>query len=109
MRIPPCGDYGDVDGDGYVTEEDAIAAARHYYGTDLFPDGQLSGRGFARADVNSDGVVAMEDAAMIAEYAVGTTETFPACVGYGDDAKTVFKTFAAAAVIAYVVVKIIWR
>ena len=109
MRIPPCGDYGDVDGDGYVTEEDAIAAARHYYGTDLFPDKRLSGGAFVRADVNRDGVVTMEDAGTIAEYAVGTTETFPACVGYGDEAKTVFKTFAAAALIAYVVAKIIWR
>ena len=75
MRIPPCGDYGDVDADGYVTEEDASAAARHYYGTDLFPDGQLGRRAFARADVNSDGVVTMEDAAAIANYASGHIDT----------------------------------
>jgi hypothetical protein len=29
MRIPPCGNYGDIDGDGYVTRESRIWGIRH--------------------------------------------------------------------------------
>ena len=106
MRIPPCGDYGDVNSDGYVTDEDSKAAAQHYYGAELFPDGQLSGGSFARADVDGDGLVTMGDAAMIRGYADGTTRTFPICGVYGDRPA---RRILAVAVVALVLLYILTR
>ena len=70
-RPSPCGDMGDVDGDGFVTENDAklIMTSRRT----LTPD-QLR-----RADVNGDGMVDVLDSLVIAQYAVGDRDTFPVC------------------------------
>ena len=79
QRNPPCGGYGDVDGDGVITPDDVQMAARHYYGLDLFPEGQLTSEQFKRADVDGDGAVTMTDAALIQSYIQGSINTFPVC------------------------------
>ena len=73
-RPPPCGNYGDVDDDGYVTPDDATMVAQYTVGTiELTPE-QLK-----RADVGGDGKVTMSDSARIQQYALGMVDTFPVC------------------------------
>ena len=76
-RPPPCSDYGDVDGDGYVTSVDAQMVTQHIVGTiTLTPDQ------FIRADVNGDGNVSGVDKQLIQQYVAGTIDTFPVCSEY---------------------------
>ena len=70
----PCGNLGDVDNDGFVTQEDALLVANHTVGNI-----QLTPEQLIRADVNGDGIVSSVDALFIAQYAAGTRSTFPAC------------------------------
>jgi len=70
----PCADYGDVDGDGYVTEEDAILIAQHRVGNIVLNEEQLR-----RADVTGDGRVTMEDSMIINQYVIDLIDTFPVC------------------------------
>ena len=73
-RLPPCGEYGDVDGDGYVTDADAQMVLEYVVDSiDLTPE-QLE-----RADVNNDSVVDSSDAALILQYVEGRIDTFPVC------------------------------
>lgn len=102
MRIPPCENYGDVDGDGYVTSEDAVAAGRHYYGTDLFPDGQLSGQALNQADVDGDGAVTIKDAGLMLDYAAGRAGTFPVCERLGLRAGRGAAVIALGLIIIYI-------
>jgi len=76
MRIPPCGNYGDINNDGRVTEEDALMAGKHYTGVETLTPAQV-----ARADVDGDPGVTMGDAYMIGKYAAGAEghDTFPVC------------------------------
>ena len=74
VRKPPCGNYGDVDGDGYVTENDTTMVAEYANGDIILTDEQL-----ARADVNNDGRVDVMDAMMIGQFAKGIIDTFPVC------------------------------
>jgi len=72
-RPSPCGNIGDVDGDGLVTMLDAQMIAN--YGNVPLTPAQL-----ARADVNGDGVVTPSDAMFIAQYIEHMIDTFPACI-----------------------------
>jgi len=75
-RAPPCGNYGDVDGDGVVSRNDYQLIADYTVGNvSLTPD-QL-----ARADVNGDGSVTIFDASLIYQYVTGSIDTFPVCGG----------------------------
>jgi len=74
MRRPPCGFYGDVDMDGWVTEHDAHLILKYLHG-----EVELSPEQLARADVNGDGRVNVIDAGMISQYAAGVREDFPVC------------------------------
>lgn len=86
-RRPPCGDMGDVDGDGWVTDNDAQMIAE--YVVDMIT---LTPEQLIRADVNGDGMVDIVDAMFIAQYVEGIRDTFPVCgyqiesqVGAGSD------------------------
>ena len=70
----PCGDYGDVNDDGYITELDAalISALNAGY----IGDGDLN---MDNADVNDDGEVLAEDASIILGYVGSERESFPVC------------------------------
>ena len=87
-RQPPCGNYGDVDGDGYVTHIegepcDSTLVARYvYFGWDGIKDETsltTEEEFIKRADVNGDGKVSMVDAMLIAQYVEGIIDTFPVC------------------------------
>ena len=83
-RTPPCGNYGDVDNDGYVTVNDAILVANYAVGgwANVSADTPLTESEFVlRAEVNADGVVDMADSTYIANYAmyVPGYDTFPIC------------------------------
>ena len=78
-KPPPCGRFGDVDGDGVITLKDVELVGSHVIGEiSLSPD-QLY-----RADVNGDGRVDAIDGMMIKQYYEGVIETFPVCrIGKG--------------------------
>ena len=87
-KLPPCGNYGDVDGDGYVTHIegepcDSTLVARYvYFGWDGIKDETsltTEEEFIKRADVNGDGKVSMVDAMLIAQYVEGIIDTFPVC------------------------------
>ena len=73
-RTPPCGDYGDVDGDGYVTEADAEIVASYVVGQIDLNQDQLS-----RAAVRGIYPPRIADAQAISRYAKGQIDTFPVC------------------------------
>ena len=74
-RSCPCGDYGDVDGDGFVTENDAELIAQYVVGLITLTPQQL-----LRADVTGDGQVTDADALAISQYIQGIIDTFPVCM-----------------------------
>jgi hypothetical protein len=74
MPAPPCGNYGDVSGDGDVSGLDTLLVAKHLAGDRLLTSAQL-----IRADVDGDGTVTQNDADLISQYAVGSIKTFPVC------------------------------
>lgn len=74
MPAPPCGNYGDIDLSGDVTQMDAFRVQRHVAGLDTLTPDQ-----FLRADVDGDGVVTQADADWISNYANRNATTFPVC------------------------------
>ena len=74
LRPPPCGNYGDVDNDGYVTDTDADWIMEYVVELREFTADQK-----IRADVGGDGVVDINDARAIGRYAGGIIDTFPVC------------------------------
>jgi hypothetical protein len=67
-RPIPCGQYGDYDKDGRITEDDAT---KLFWDVDTVTDLNM--------DVNGNGFVDWDDAAVINQYALGNTDTFPVC------------------------------
>ena len=81
-RLPPCLapdglGYGDVDGDGYVTDADANLVSDYTVGNATLTSEQL-----IRADVNGDGNVTITDSMLIGRYAAGLIGTFSVCPAY---------------------------
>jgi len=72
--FPPCGSFGDVNLDGFVTESDATMVGRHVMGIEILDEEQR-----IRADVNWNGKVEMVDAMVIQQYIQGLKNTFPVC------------------------------
>lgn len=72
-RYPPCKFYGDVDGDGFVTYNDADRVMEIWRG-DVPTDLEME-----RGDVNGDGKLDSEDAVEIYAYADGIIYTFEVC------------------------------
>ena len=96
-RLPPCFapdglGYGDVDGDGYVTNDDATMVQEYVVGNITLTDAQL-----IRADVNNDGDVNATDAMMIARYVAGLEDSFPVCQTNEPDWNIIFLIAGAAA------------
>jgi len=83
-KIAPCNNYGDINLDGFVTEEDSELAGNIAVGL-ITPANEQ----FLRADVDFDGDVDVLDASSISQYANGVQDTFPVCFmppcgNYGD-------------------------
>lgn len=72
-RYPPCDSWGDVNGDGVITVEDAEEVQRFLSGENLALDA------LARACVMGVGVVEQHAADYIRRYALGENVTFPTC------------------------------
>lgn len=107
MRIPPRGNYGDVDGDGYVTMADGTYVARHSLtGDEYYP---MTPAQKQSADVDGDGVVTMADGELITKYAAGDINTFPVCVEGTSPTTKMIVIFTAAAVVMYVFTKLLWK
>jgi len=70
----PCDSYGDVNGDGVVTNDDANLISNYVIGNTTFTSEQK-----LRADVDQNGTVTSVDAMFISQYVEGTRTTFPAC------------------------------
>ena len=74
-RPPPCGSYGDVDGDGMVSYADHVMAATKFVaGLITLTQDQI-----LRADVNGDRMVDLADVLLIGRYVFGLEDTFPVC------------------------------
>lgn len=73
QKVPPCGLYGDINNDGYVTRNDAVQLA-----TKVLLE-QLDSTSTARGDVNKDGKVDGVDTKLIEDYAAGLISTLPSC------------------------------
>lgn len=76
--------YGDVNGDGYITQEDVTRAAEliglsinNPTTQQLIVDGYVSTLEILRADVNGDGYVSSDDVNLIQEYVDRKINTFP--------------------------------
>lgn len=73
-RLPPCGSYGDVDQDGYVSMKDANLISNYTVGNIQLTESQKK-----NAEVTADGIVDIGDALLIAQYANGLRSTFTVC------------------------------
>ena len=74
LKTPPCDGYGDVNFDGYVTQDDADLVLRYVSALTNFTPEQIR-----RADVDGkDGVTAV-DALLIMRYVQGLTNSFGVC------------------------------
>ena len=72
-RLSPCPPMGDVDGDGYVSIEDADLISQHFAGLITLTPGQIE-----RAEVRGKPLSAA-DAGVIGMYVAGHRDTFPVC------------------------------
>ncbi|MEK6875748.1 MAG: peptidase inhibitor family I36 protein [Nanoarchaeota archaeon] len=73
QKRPPCGSYGDVDGNGFVTEADT-ALLTSFFGSAVGNDAQK-----IRADLDGNNFINTEDQRLITLYGLGTITTFPVC------------------------------
>ncbi len=73
-KTSPCGSYGDINGDGYVTNDDATLISQYVALLTTLTDAQKT-----KADVNGDGTVTISDSLLIAQYAAGIRTTFAVC------------------------------
>ena len=64
---------GHIDDDDDIDMDDVIYLAKHYYGTDLFPD---HGTIYADGDIDCDGDIDMDDVIYLAKHYYGT-DLFP--------------------------------
>ena len=70
----PCGGYGDVDYDGYITNNDVQFILEYITELRSFTTDQK-----IRADVNANGMVETADTGLIQQYIKGLINTFPVC------------------------------
>ncbi|MBI2664112.1 S8 family serine peptidase [Candidatus Woesearchaeota archaeon] len=71
-NAPPCGSYGDFNGDKSVTEKDVQMLLDHISGRSKLLDGRY-------ADVNGDGKVNLFDSIYMQHFIGGHINTFPVC------------------------------
>lgn len=82
MPAPPCGNYGDINGDGVVNIIDVGMVQNYVADPSTYP---LTAEQIKRADVNGDGMVTSADQTMITDYIFGKISTFPVCSGHKVD------------------------
>ena len=70
----PCGSFGDINLDGYVTKEDYTLLLNYVAGTSSLTTNQK-----IWADVSANGIISGFDASQIQQYVGGYITTFPAC------------------------------
>ncbi len=75
-KVSPCPSYGDVDGDGLVSDADSDLISKYRVGTVQLSDSQLKW-----ADVTADGQVTISDALIVSQFVAGSRATFAACSG----------------------------
>ncbi|MCX6789536.1 MAG: PKD domain-containing protein [Candidatus Gribaldobacteria bacterium] len=73
-KFPPCGSYGDLDKDDYVTKADSDLVMK--IGAELIQPNDWQKK---YGDVSGDGTVEAYDAALIMQYNAGIISTFPVC------------------------------
>lgn len=78
LRPPPCGNYGDIDGDGYITSKDATLV-KQYLAELAGGITTLTAEQLLRADVDGNGKVNIFDILDIDQYAAGQIDTFLVC------------------------------
>jgi len=71
-KVSPCGSIGDVNSDGYITEEDATMISNYIVGN-------ISNIDISKADVDNNGSITSTDTLYIKHYLEGNINTFPAC------------------------------
>lgn len=74
LRLPPCGSYGDADGDGYVTDYDMALISEFVAGSKTPTDEQKR-----VSDVTADGQITGSDVLRVTRYISGLINTFPIC------------------------------
>ena len=83
-RVSPCASYGDLNDDGYVTEQDLTIMKELSIGT------QPNEMQKTRVDLNGNGTVAdAGDLVLLQRFVIGEINTFPVCrkppcASYGD-------------------------
>ncbi len=70
--------YGDLNGDGRIDVQDAVAVMRHTLGMELLSETQI-----ILADVNGDGAVNVQDVSLIMQKTLGFIDEFPVRSGSG--------------------------
>lgn len=70
----PCGNLGDIDGDGWITTADIELVQKTILGTFTPTDDQL-----ARMNLRGDGSIDMGLTTLMERYLYGEDTTFPAC------------------------------
>jgi len=73
-KLPPCSQYGDANGDGYVSEADVSKVLRYVAALEKPNSTQ-----FRNADVDGNGKLTSADALLIRRYVSGSTNTFVVC------------------------------
>ena len=89
--IPPCNNFGDVDLDGFVTENDSDLVFQYDMGLAVLSQEQI-----IRADVDGDGNVTVTDGNLILQYAQGLRDTFPICPSEDSDSDGMPDTYELA-------------
>ena len=73
-KFPPCGSYGDINQDGYVSKADSDLVMQIGVESVVPTDWQKK-----YGDVSGDGTVEAYDASLIMQYNAGIISTFPIC------------------------------
>ena len=73
-RLPPCGKYGDINGDAFVTLTDKQMLQAYLAQTVTLTDQQK-----ILADVDGNPGISVSDSLSISQYIAGVRPTFPVC------------------------------
>ena len=75
LTLPEVVLYGDLNGDGEISVDDAVLLAMYCNGQKMLTDEQL-----ACADLNGDGKISLIDAALLIQYCNGLIDSFPVSI-----------------------------
>jgi len=77
---PPCNSFGDINDDGYITQNDVDMISNHISGLITLTEEQKR-----RADVNGVGNISQTDIDMLENYIITIISTFPVCEDTDND------------------------